>query len=87
MRRTRHGTPPAKKNAFFCVYSGLPKGHEASQFFPIPHNIFPKKPKTGMKFEKFCKLYAKDIKSLRRFNLFECFSIHQYAEALLLMAG
>ena len=27
MRRTRHGTPPAKKIAFFCVYSGLPKGH------------------------------------------------------------
>ena len=28
MRRTRHGTPPAKKIAFFCVYSGLPKGHD-----------------------------------------------------------
>ena len=40
-----------------------------------------------MKFEKFCKLYAKDINSLRRSNLFECFSMHQYAEALLLMGG
>jgi len=28
MRRTRHGTPPAKKIAFFCVYTGLPKGHD-----------------------------------------------------------
>jgi len=40
-----------------------------------------------MKFEKFCKLYAKNINNLRRFNLFECSSMHQYAEARLLMGG
>ena len=40
-----------------------------------------------MKFEKFCKLYAKDINSLRRCNFFECFFMHQSAEAQLLMGG
>jgi len=40
-----------------------------------------------MKFEKFCKLYAKYVGSLHHFGLFECFSMHQYAEALLLMVG
>jgi len=37
MRRTRHGTPPAKKIAFFCVYSGLPKGH----ILATPHEHLP----------------------------------------------
>ena len=49
--------------------------------------FFRETPNIGMKFEKFCKLYAKYVNDLHRFRLLEYFPMIQYGEALLRMVG